>query len=195
MEYLIHYSDGSEGYLSHHGVKGMKWDVWNDETRARYMKSGKSFAGGGGTLEDDEETEEDKIAKIESDEHKEKAYNKLKEGDAYGALLESVKAVENKNHGPYANSLHPELDTASVFAETSVRVLSETEQARKAKQNIDTMINRRKDMEKADTLSEAQKDELRAKRDASIKEKKKAKKKKRDEAIKNGDVLGILNNL
>lgn len=194
MEYLIHYSDGSEGYLAHYGVKGMKWDVWNDETRARYMKSGKSFAGGGGALED-EETEEDKIAKIESDEHKEEAYNKLKEGDAYGALLESVKAVENRKHGPYANKFNPELDMVSVFAETSVRVLSETEEARKAKQHIDTMIDRKKDIDKADTLSEAQKDELRAKRDASIKEKKKAKKKKRDEAIKNGDVLGFLNNL
>ena len=26
----------SNNYLSHHGVKGMKWGVWNEETKARY---------------------------------------------------------------------------------------------------------------------------------------------------------------
>ena len=25
-------------YLAHHGTKGMKWGVWNDETRKRYLK-------------------------------------------------------------------------------------------------------------------------------------------------------------
>lgn len=35
MEYLVHFEDGSAGYLSHHGVKGMKWGVWNEETRLR----------------------------------------------------------------------------------------------------------------------------------------------------------------
>ncbi len=29
------FEDGSE-YLVHHGVKGMKWGVWNAETRAKY---------------------------------------------------------------------------------------------------------------------------------------------------------------
>lgn len=36
MEYLIHFEDGSEGYLAHHGIKGMKWGVWNAETASRY---------------------------------------------------------------------------------------------------------------------------------------------------------------
>lgn len=27
MDYLIHFEDGSSGYLAHHGVKGMKWGV------------------------------------------------------------------------------------------------------------------------------------------------------------------------
>lgn len=35
MEYLVYYSNGEEGYLSHSGVKGMKWGVWNEETKAR----------------------------------------------------------------------------------------------------------------------------------------------------------------
>ena len=35
MEYRIVYKDGSVSYLEHSGVKGMKWGVWNEETRAR----------------------------------------------------------------------------------------------------------------------------------------------------------------
>ena len=31
-----HYK-ASENYLSHHGIKGMHWGVWNDETRARRL--------------------------------------------------------------------------------------------------------------------------------------------------------------
>lgn len=40
MDYLIHFEDGSEGYLSHYGVKGMKWGVRNEETKARYSRAG-----------------------------------------------------------------------------------------------------------------------------------------------------------
>jgi hypothetical protein len=36
MDYLVTFEDGSEEHLSHHGVKGMKWGVWNSETTARY---------------------------------------------------------------------------------------------------------------------------------------------------------------
>lgn len=35
MDYLLTFEDGSEA-LTHHGVKGMKWGVWNEETRDRY---------------------------------------------------------------------------------------------------------------------------------------------------------------
>ena len=35
MDYVLTFEDGSSGYLSHHGIKGMKWGVWNEETRAR----------------------------------------------------------------------------------------------------------------------------------------------------------------
>ena len=33
--------DNKTCYLSHHGIMGMKWGVWNDETRARRTGSGK----------------------------------------------------------------------------------------------------------------------------------------------------------
>ncbi len=41
MEYLVYYSNGEEGYLSHSGVKGMKWGVWNAETAAKYSTKAK----------------------------------------------------------------------------------------------------------------------------------------------------------
>ena len=34
MDYKFTFQDGSEA-LMHYGVKGMKWGVWNAETRAR----------------------------------------------------------------------------------------------------------------------------------------------------------------
>ena len=38
MEYKLIFEDGSEA-LMHHGIKGMKWGVWNAETAARYRGS------------------------------------------------------------------------------------------------------------------------------------------------------------
>lgn len=35
MDYKFTFEDGSTGYLAHHGIKGMKWGVWNEETKAR----------------------------------------------------------------------------------------------------------------------------------------------------------------
>ena len=35
MDILATFEDGSSAYLEHFGVKGMKWGVWNAETRAR----------------------------------------------------------------------------------------------------------------------------------------------------------------
>lgn len=36
MEYIVYYSDDLGKYLSHHGVKGMEWGVWNEETKEKY---------------------------------------------------------------------------------------------------------------------------------------------------------------
>lgn len=55
MEYMVTFEDGTEGYLSHHGMKGMHWGVWNAETRARYADEGKTPQGGGGMSDEDEE--------------------------------------------------------------------------------------------------------------------------------------------
>lgn len=40
MDILVSFEDGSSAYLSHHGVKGMHWGVWNSDTRARYSGTG-----------------------------------------------------------------------------------------------------------------------------------------------------------
>lgn len=36
MEYLLTFDNGAYAVLEHSGVKGMKWGVWNAETKARY---------------------------------------------------------------------------------------------------------------------------------------------------------------
>lgn len=38
MDYRVTFEDGSEA-LAHYGIKGMKWGVWNEETKARYGES------------------------------------------------------------------------------------------------------------------------------------------------------------
>ena len=38
------FEDGSNGYLAHHGVKGMKWGVRNSETLSRYDRLGSELA-------------------------------------------------------------------------------------------------------------------------------------------------------
>lgn len=79
MDYILRFSDGSDGILTHSGVKGMKWGVWNEETKARYngtknltaggssKDESQSVSGGGGGIVDEDEilTDEfmDKYAK------------------------------------------------------------------------------------------------------------------------------------
>lgn len=36
MDYKFTFEDGSSAYLVHHGIKGMKWGVHNDETKVKY---------------------------------------------------------------------------------------------------------------------------------------------------------------
>ena len=50
MDYLVHYEDGSNGYLSHHGIRGMKWGVWNAETKRRH--GGSLFVSGSSKTQD-----------------------------------------------------------------------------------------------------------------------------------------------
>ena len=38
-EMKLAFEDGSSGYLVHYGIKGMKWGVWNAETKARYNEN------------------------------------------------------------------------------------------------------------------------------------------------------------
>lgn len=51
MDYLITFEDGSSAYLEHHGIKGMKWGVHNEETKVKYgelRKADRSSAYGRG---------------------------------------------------------------------------------------------------------------------------------------------------
>lgn len=36
MDYKLTFEDGSSAFLSHHGTDGMKWGVWNPDTREKY---------------------------------------------------------------------------------------------------------------------------------------------------------------
>ena len=36
MDILLTFEDGSNAYLEHHGIMGMKWGVRNAETQAKY---------------------------------------------------------------------------------------------------------------------------------------------------------------
>jgi hypothetical protein len=38
-QYIVISTGSQQNYLCHHGVLGMKWGVWNDETRARRLAS------------------------------------------------------------------------------------------------------------------------------------------------------------
>jgi hypothetical protein len=50
MDYLISFDDGSSGYLSHHGVMGMKWGQRSAETQLKYQSGngGQVKPGSGG---------------------------------------------------------------------------------------------------------------------------------------------------
>lgn len=50
MDYLVTFDDGSSAYLEHHGTKGMKWGVWNEETRSKYQGGDSSYKGAKKTI-------------------------------------------------------------------------------------------------------------------------------------------------
>jgi hypothetical protein len=68
MEYLLSFDDGSEAFLAHYGIKGMKWGKWNAETRARYTGAGN------GTF-----------------------YKKATHGDKYGKSVTDLRRAYNAN--------------------------------------------------------------------------------------------------
>lgn len=49
MDYLVTFDDGSEGYLSHHGVKGQEWGVLSPDNAKEYAKYGRQAGGKKGT--------------------------------------------------------------------------------------------------------------------------------------------------
>lgn len=59
MDYKFTFQDGSEA-IAHYGVKGMKWGIWNFDTRRKYEGLGKieGAAGGGGWVEEEDEDSE-----------------------------------------------------------------------------------------------------------------------------------------
>ena len=57
MEVNVHID---KSYLAHYGTKGMKWGVWNDETKRKYGLLKTSVQGGGGGVGDDDDEEEEK---------------------------------------------------------------------------------------------------------------------------------------
>ncbi len=61
MDYLIQFEDGSDGYLSHHGVMGMHWGQRNAETQLKYQSGngGQVKPGSGGRSSSKRKTAQD----------------------------------------------------------------------------------------------------------------------------------------
>ena len=77
-------------YLSHHGIKGMKWGVWNDETRARRLGRGLlSFAKGVGYAYVDTASMSFRIGK---------SLCKILLGSAGKALVSSINSTSRKGN-------------------------------------------------------------------------------------------------
>lgn len=68
MDFLFTFQDGSK-VLAHYGIKGMKWGVHNEDTKQKYGEAGSasSFAGGGGSLNEDDEQYDEKTKKFLDD--------------------------------------------------------------------------------------------------------------------------------
>ena len=99
MAYKLTFEDGSEAYLEHHGIKGMKWGVWNAETKAKYGLKGVEGGGGGGGVLDEEEKDNDKDKSQEDlesiGEHLKDNASLLKNKNM--TLLERMQAIQQNN--------------------------------------------------------------------------------------------------
>lgn len=101
MDYKFTFEDGSEA-IAHHGVKGMKWGVWNSETQSKYQGGDSTWRGAKKTAR--QLNALDKRKAIEYG----KADSKLKKANAY-----LVKARKADNRG---NSAKGDKFEAKAFA-------------------------------------------------------------------------------
>jgi hypothetical protein len=99
MGYKLTFEDGSDAYLSHHGVKGMKWGVRNAETLAKYGiggQGGSGSAGGSGgvdinDLDDDDYLDNDTLEALKDLSR----FMKLTDGN----VIEAIKRAKAYNFG------------------------------------------------------------------------------------------------
>ena len=102
MDYLVHFEDGSSAYLAHHGVKGQKWGVWNDETARRYKGGSQRAAYFKKAVEAGSKLGTEAYAKYGSDSEKATAYilshpQSAKSSGTSGEFLRDT-ALETYNH-------------------------------------------------------------------------------------------------
>lgn len=83
----------SDDHLEHHGILGMRWGVWNDETRARYTGEGK--------MRTDIESDSSVTKRVKND------WNTLSNKEfknRYATSRRTYKKRVNKYGDPYMNS-------------------------------------------------------------------------------------------
>ena len=166
MGYLITFEDGSDAYLSHHGIKGMKWGVWNEETKQRYMAGNADLGGGGGGVADEEEKSSEDVAK-----------------NAYDMLVEIANDPTTKNFSDFTDKVG---ETVLDQFKSSDAYASGKEAVSKTLSDISTA----KELSaKGDSLSDSERQTLREKARA---EKKERKKQRQEEARESGNPLWML---
>ena len=104
MDYLITFDDGSDAVLSHHGVKGMHWGIWNAATQAKYGQTAPT----GGKRPDDRTEEEAEADEQELDikswMSKEDAKRQILKGQQTKSAREMAKASLSNKKGASAVS-------------------------------------------------------------------------------------------
>lgn len=141
MDYKLTFEDGSDAILTHHGVKGMHWGIWNPETRDRYTEEGRMPpAGGGGSDEDEEEKKRrSKEYQMESSLNKSEykgdveGYRKAQERtDAfYGRKGKQAQATEAKRRRTLAENKTKKLLSSGFKKDANGVWVSPTAQRRK----------------------------------------------------------------
>lgn len=91
--YIAIVSD-KEAFLAHHGVKGMKWGVWNDETQRKYGEISGEGGGGGGGI-DPEDLKRKSLGEQLEDQAMDWLYDTITNGPT--RLGEAVKGLVNQH--------------------------------------------------------------------------------------------------